>query len=59
MAKKRKISHKFNPEDRPLEEVWERMYCDPLECDEMVYSLKNKEKNGFNEKNEENEGFFG
>ena len=42
MAKKRKISDKFNPEDRPLEEVWERMYCDPLECDEMVYSLKNK-----------------
>ncbi|MBE6572381.1 MAG: hypothetical protein E7656_09060 [Ruminococcaceae bacterium] len=59
MAKKRKISDKSYSDDRPLEEVWERMYCDPLECDEMVYSLKNKEKIRFSEKNEENEGFFG
>lgn len=51
-------SQKDNFDERPLEEIWENMYCNPLECDDRVYSLKNKEKERYREKNKENDRFF-
>ncbi len=58
MAQERRKNRKEYFDERPLEEVWENMYCDPLDCDEQVYSLKTKEKQRYREKKEDNDGFF-
>ena len=59
MSNERKICRKEDFDERPLEEVWENLYCDPLESDDRVYSLKNKEKSRYQEKNKEKDSFFG
>ncbi len=58
MSQKHEKIRKEYFDERPLEEVWENMYCDPLDCDERVYSSKIKEKQRYQEKKEENDGFF-
>ena len=59
MAELFKKSDKRPYDERPLEEVWENLYCDPLECDERVYCSKIKEKTRFKEKTKENTDDFG
>ena len=56
------MTRKFSKEhddERPIEEIWENMFCNPLDCDDRVYSMTNKEKERYQKKNEENDGFFG
>lgn len=45
-------------DDRPIEDENE-LYCDPLEDSETAYFSKIKEKQRFDEKNKENDDFYG
>ena len=59
MAEHRRKNTENRFDERPLEEVWENLYGNPLECDERVYCSKNKEKPQFSEKNEDIDEIFG
>ena len=46
-------------DERPIEEVWENLFCNPLECDDRIYCTKIKEKTRLKEKIKENDNIFG